>query len=324
MIDLLPNDDQQALADTIRTILAAEAPLMRLRDGTPDDALIATLTGLGWIGLGLEEEAGGVGLGLAEELLLFREAGRALVGPGLLASLLAAHMAAQLGDLALAAALVAGERRAALVTRDGRHRLDHRTGDLSLHVSADQTVLLDDSDIANAETVPGLDGAVTLERVSLTPGAGRAVEGSGLPLRMTILVCALLVGTAEAARDMATAYAKERQQFGQPIGAFQAIKHRCADMALGCESAWSLTVLAGLALAEGRPDAAFQVASARIVTGDAALDAAEGNIQIHGGMGFTDECDAQLLVKRCHLWLQAAGTTRVHQAALMAQAEPVR
>jgi alkylation response protein AidB-like acyl-CoA dehydrogenase len=171
------------------------------------------------------------------------------------------------------------------------------------------------------ETVPGLDGAVTLERVSLPP---RNRAGADLALRATVLIAANLVGLIEAARDMATAYAKERQQFGQPIGAFQAIKHRCADMAVGAESAWTLTVFAALALDEGRADGPFQAAAARIVAGDAALAAARGNIQIHGGMGFTDECDAQLLVKRCHLWLQAGGDTRTHKAALMAEPEPVR
>lgn len=322
MIDLLPNDDQQSLVESIRDVLASEAPLARLRDGTPDDALIASLTGLGWVGLAIPEADGGVGLGLAEEILLFREAGRALVGPGLLAAVLAAHVASASGDTALAAALIGGERRAALMTRDGRHRFDHRDGDLSLCVANDGASLFGGG--ISAEAVAALDAAATLERVSLPDAGSHKVNGPALPLRATVLTAAILVGTAEAARDMATAYARERHQFGQAIGAFQAIKHRCADMAVGCESAWSLTVLAALALAEGRPDAAFQIASARIVAGNAARDAVEGNIQVHGGMGFTDECDAQLLVKRCHLWLQASGDTRAHKAALMAEPEPVR
>lgn len=320
MIDLLPDDEQQALIDNVRDVLAAEAPVSRLRGGMGDRDLISRLTALGWVGLGISEEKGGVGLGLAEEALLFREAGRHLVGPGLLAAVLGAHAS---DDPALKAALIGGDRGAALIARDGQHRFDRRQGDLSVSVIDAGAMLFQDDAVIDALPVTGLDGGVALERVSIGQGGGIAVSCADLPLRATILIAANLVGLAEAARDMATAYAKERQQFGQPIGAFQAIKHRCADMAVGCEAGWTLTVFAALALAEGRPDAAFQAASARIVAGDAALAAVRGNVQIHGGMGFTDECDAQLLVKRCHLWLQAGGDTRAHKVALMAEPEPV-
>ncbi len=321
MIDLLPDDEQQALVDNVRDVLAAEAPVSRLRGGMGDRDLISRLTALGWVGLGISEEQGGVGLGLVEEALLFCEAGRHLVGPGLLAAVLGAHAA---DDPALRAALIGGDRGAALIARDGQHRFDRRPGDLSVSVTDAGATLFEDDGAIGALPVTGLDGAVALERVSIGQGGGIAVSSADLPLRATILIAANLVGLAEAARDMATAYAKERQQFGQPIGAFQAIKHRCADMAVGCEAGWTLTVFAALALAEGRPDAAFQAAAARIVAGDAALAAVRGNVQIHGGMGFTDECDAQLLVKRCHLWLQAGGDTRAHKVALMAEPEPVR
>jgi alkylation response protein AidB-like acyl-CoA dehydrogenase len=323
MIDLLPDDDQKALIDNFESVLAAEAPLARLRDGQGDLALLARLAELGWFGLGLPESAGGVGLGLIEEALLFREAGRFLVGPRLFAAVLGAHAAVRAGDPALAAALAGGERGACLLSCDGRHAFDRQPGDSLVRVDEEGIRLFGEAALVRAEPIAGLDPAIALERVELDEKGVRRLADRMIALRMKVLVSASLVGLAEAARDRATLYAKERQQFGQPIGAFQAIKHRCADMAVGCESAWTLTALAALCLGSGRHDAAFQAAAARIVAGDAALAAVRGNVQIHGGMGFTDECEAHLLVKRCHFLLQLAGGTRLHQEALLAEPEPV-
>ena len=329
MIDLLPNDEQQALLDNIASVLAAEAPVARGHASGGDASLIAALAGLGWIGLGLEEAEGGVGFGVAEELLLMREAGRHLVGPGLIAALLAARAAAKAGQDALAAALIAGERPTCLlVARGGGFlRLDHVPGAVMLAIDANGARLFGDSAVRSAEAVAGIDPVVALEIVTLDDSAALltlSAQSDPLPLRATLLMSAMLVGMAEASRDMAVAYAKLREQFGQPIGSFQAIKHRCADMAVRCEAAWSLTVLAGLGLAEGRADSAFQISAARLLAGDAAGANAAANVQVHGGMGFTEECDAQLYVKRTRLWLVASGLDRSHAAALMAEPEPMR
>jgi alkylation response protein AidB-like acyl-CoA dehydrogenase len=118
---------------------------------------------------------------------------------------------------------------------------------------------------------------------------------------------------------MATSYAKTREQFGHPIGSFQSIKHRCADMAVGADAAAALLLFAALSVAEGRADAAFQDASARVVAEQRALWNARENIQVHGGMGFTAECDAHLYVKRTHLLGLTFGGLRGAQAALLAE-----
>ena len=122
----------------------------------------------------------------------------------------------------------------------------------------------------------------------------------------------MLVGIAEAARDQAAAYAVERMQFGKPIGVFQAVKHRCADMAVRCEAGWSQTCYAALALRDGERDAAFQVSVAKHLAGEAAEENAAANVQIHGGYGYTTEYDAHVLVKRAQVLRALAGAPRWH------------
>lgn len=315
MIDLLPDDEQQALAASFAEVLAAEAPLARLHGETDGDrALLRQLAELGWIGLGVAAGKGGLGCGAVEEILLMREAGRQLVGPGLAATMLAAHLAED------PAPFIDGSRRAALAIPAGDgdwFRLDHRAGDASV-AAGEGLALVADRAFANLETSRSIDDSVALERGTLQAPAGDIDAAR----RLALWTAAILTGTAEAARDMAVAYAKVREQFGQPIGAFQAIKHRCADMALRCEAAWTQTSFAALAIDGGRGDAAFQVSAARLIAGEAALQNSRANVQVHGGIGFTEECDAQLLVRRTQLWLHIAGSSRAHQRALLACPSP--
>ncbi|WP_281376011.1 acyl-CoA dehydrogenase family protein, partial [Pseudonocardia pini] len=143
-----------------------------------------------------------------------------------------------------------------------------------------------------------------------------------LRLRGVVLAAAALCGVAEACRDRSAEYAKTRTQFGQPIGVFQAVKHRCAEMATRCEAAMSLTSYAALVLAEGRPDAAFQVSSAKLVASAAAIDNAADDVQNHGGMGFTDESGAHLYVRRARLLEQWFGGTPRLSTELLAEPAP--
>ncbi|GAA4819005.1 acyl-CoA dehydrogenase family protein [Sphingosinicella ginsenosidimutans] len=315
MIDLLPNGEEQALAENFAQVLAAEAPLARLHQGTDaDHALIRQLAGLGWAGLGVPVDRGGLGCGAVEEILLMREAGRQLVGPRLAATMLAAHLAQE------PTPFIDGSRGASLAIPAGDgswYRFDHRPGDACI-AAGEGLALVEEGAFANPVASRAIDDSVILERGTLNAPAGDDFASR----RFALWVAAILVGTAEAARDMAVAYAKVREQFGQPIGAFQAIKHRCADMALRCEAAWAQTSFAALALGGQRSDAAFQVSAARLIAGDAALQNSRGNVQVHGGIGFTEECDAQLFVRRTQLWLHIAGSSRAHQRILLACQPP--
>ncbi|MEX2278480.1 MAG: acyl-CoA dehydrogenase family protein [Acidimicrobiia bacterium] len=115
-----------------------------------------------------------------------------------------------------------------------------------------------------------------------------------------IAVCLALeqVGGAHATLDMAVQYAKDRQQFGKPIGAFQAVKHMCADMLIKVESARAAAYYAAWAVAEGSDEAATAVPLAKAYCSDAFFECASANIQVHGGIGFTWEHHAHLYFKR--------------------------
>jgi alkylation response protein AidB-like acyl-CoA dehydrogenase len=126
-------------------------------------------------------------------------------------------------------------------------------------------------------------------------------------LRLRLIDAAALTGIAQAALDMSVAYAGTRAQFGRPIGSFQAVKHHCANMVIGARCARDQTTFAAVAIDDGRDDAALQVECALFVAGSAALDNAGKNIQIHGGIGFSDEADPHLLLKRAQLLVAIAG-----------------
>jgi alkylation response protein AidB-like acyl-CoA dehydrogenase len=132
-------------------------------------------------------------------------------------------------------------------------------------------------------------------------------------LRLRLIDAAALAGIARAALDMAVAYAGLREQFGRPIGSFQAIKHHCANMALAARCAADQVSFAAVALDDdnddddARTDAALQIESAFYVAGAAAIDNCGKNIQVHGGMGFSDEADPHHLLKRARVLCEIAG-----------------
>jgi alkylation response protein AidB-like acyl-CoA dehydrogenase len=131
-------------------------------------------------------------------------------------------------------------------------------------------------------------------------------DDAGL-LRLRLLDAAALAGIAQRAMEMGVAYAGSREQFGRPIGSFQAVKHHCANMAMSARCARDQTAFAAVAIDQSRNDAVFQVESALFMAGAAALENAGKNIQIHGGLGFSDEADPHLLIKRAQLLLAVAG-----------------
>ncbi|MCA1726869.1 MAG: hypothetical protein LC722_04220 [Actinobacteria bacterium] len=129
-----------------------------------------------------------------------------------------------------------------------------------------------------------------------------------------LLTAALEVGLAAAATDAAVEYAKEREQFGRPIGSFQAVKHLCADMLVRTEIARVAVHSAAVLLDDGDDDALRAVAGAKLLADDAAFLGGKDCIQVHGGMGFTWEAKVHLYVKR-------AAVLRTHFLGHRAQTE---
>jgi alkylation response protein AidB-like acyl-CoA dehydrogenase len=311
MLSLVPTPEQLEIATAARELMAAEWPVERLRDWNPrEPGRWSTLLELGVLGLALPTEQGGLGLSCAEQALVFREAGRFLLPPRLLATVLAIHLAAAADQADLCAQLIAGEQVAGLLIAKGRHRLgaglsgdvqliDAEAADLLLAWSRDGAALVRHADLPPATVVACIDDTLPLSTCTLRDVPAAAwLPGPAIGQRADVLLSASLVGIAEAARDMAAEYARLREAFGHPIGAFQAIKHRCADMAVAAEAAWCQTLAAALGLRDGSAEAALDVAAARWLAVEAAQRNAEGNIQVHGGIGFSAEALPHRFVKR--------------------------
>jgi len=170
-----------------------------------------------------------------------------------------------------------------------------------------------------AEALGGVGYTLVEEALLFAEVGAHATPGPFLP---TVLVAAELAGIATATADQSTQYAKDREQFGQPVGGFQAVKHRCADMAVRAEAATSLVRYASLAVRDGHHDARFHAEAARAVAAAAAVDNAQINVQNHGGIGFTWEHTAHRYVTRAQVRSRTVGTLRDALADLLSQPSP--
>jgi alkylation response protein AidB-like acyl-CoA dehydrogenase len=345
-MDLMPTPEQDAIRDAVRAFLDAELPMSRVRAlmGAPADAyaeLWRGAAGLGFFALGLPESRGGAGYALSEEMVLFEELGRTLAPGPWLGTVLAAHALAEAGDGARAPLerLAAGELRAAacidawggpLTVRGERLSGTRDTvlgaglADAFLIVDAAGVLFVPADGAVDVAAVPSLDATNPVGTVSFRDAPCTVLSRDrGAVERMrraaTVLACADAVGGTARTVEMSVEYAKVRQQFGKPIGSFQAVKHRCADMAVRAEVARSATTYATVSVRDGAADADFQVAVAKVLCANAYLSNAADNVQNHGGMGFTWECDAHLYVKRSRAFDATLGSRHAQLDALVAQ-----
>ena len=325
MIDLIPTEEQQRIADSVAEFLADKLPVERHRRdhgraASDDRDAWEALAALGVFGVTIPDSHGGIGLTLAEEALVFREFGRNIVSPAALGSVLAARLALDKGQSKLLAELLEGRRAAGLANRVGDglfHLLDVKDGDLVTSWDDAGVRVYEASAFRADEARDSLDPGVTLTRARLTGKPVLEAQGKALPHVASLLTAAMLVGIAEAARDAAVQQAQTRIQFNVPIGSFQAIKHKCADVALWAEAAWSQTAYAAVVMQAGLPEADFQAVNAKMIASSAAMRAARENIQINGGMGFTAEINAHLFLKRTHVLSQLANSPRELQRKLL-------
>jgi alkylation response protein AidB-like acyl-CoA dehydrogenase len=332
-MDLLPTDEQTEITDTIATVLADRFPLNLLdsQDGSIDADQWRQFGELGWFSLGLAEDQGGVGYGAAEEALLFRELGKALAPGPFLAQVVAAHLAAAAGT---PAGIAAGENLAGLIGGEIIAGWAERTGEntwLLLHqpqadvlVASDRNGLrlVGPESFEGVETIPSLDPLTPLATARSEGGTvGDPSEGA-TATRAQVLLGASLAGIALATTEQSVEYGKVRHQFGQPVGGFQAVKHRCADMAARSEVAISQVYWAALCVDGSAADAPAHALAARVVANQAAISNAQVNVQNHGGIGFTWEHSAHRYVTRARLWGQLLGGLSGAQRDLLAQPTP--
>ncbi|MEV7544214.1 acyl-CoA dehydrogenase family protein [Streptomyces sp. NPDC089915] len=292
-MDFRLTEDQRDLRAGIRDLLAGRYGREALREsvsraagadgrggaaagpggGVVDRRLWRELGEAGFFSLRLPESEGGVGLGLPEAVLVFEEAGRALL-PG---PLVATH---------LAAGVVPGAASGSAVVT--AFDLD---GPLVAHLGEADAVL-GSSGLPAGEAVRSVDPLTPLWRC-----AGEVPSVSGFREEGTLLTAALQLGGALRTVELAVRYAGEREQFGQPIGGFQAVKHLCADMLVRAEVARTAVYAAAVTA-----DAA-EIAAAKLLADEAAVRGARDCLQVYGGMGFTWEADVHLYLKRA--WVRA-------------------
>ncbi|MDQ1046479.1 acyl-CoA dehydrogenase family protein [Streptomyces sp. V4I2] len=262
-------EDQRALRDGVRGLLTRrfdrEALWAAVAAPGLDRVLWRELGAAGFFALRLPEADGGVGLGLPEAVLAFEEAGRVLL-PG---PLVATHLAA--GAVPGAAT---GETVVAAV--DGG-----------------LVEWLAEADVVRGEAA----GAVPLRSVDpLTPLHRVAAVGSPDSVAV-LLTAAEQLGTATRACELAVQHARTREQFGQPIGAFQAVKHLCAEMLVRAETARAAVYAAAVTTDP------VDIAAARLLADEAAVHGTRDCLQVHGGMGFTWESEVHLHLKRA--WVRS-------------------
>jgi len=275
------------------------------------------LAKLGWLGLHVPEEYGGEGYGLPELAVVLAELGR-VVAPGpFLPTVLASAVLAEAGSPTLRAVLLpeltGGTRTAAVGLAEadparGWLVLGGGLADVLLLPSGDDLLVLDRSTV-QVESVAGLDPTrrVAWVRAGEVAQRGRIPGGRAVAVRLArTLAAAEAAGIGYACLDAAVEYAGLREQFGRTIGTFQAVKHHCANMAVDVELAAAAAWDAARAPhgtdtgdstdtgASGNAEAELAAAVAAVRALPGAVRAAEMNIQLHGGIGYTWEHDAHL------------------------------
>lgn len=312
--------DEMEISRAAGTFLGTEFPLERLHVNSRDTLSLDAFAQLGWFAFTAPEAAGGVGLSIVEEMLFFLELGK-VAGP-LAALIQALAVATARDDIELCTKLVAGECEVALLVEHspgGRFRL---IGNASAHYAlgmAPDSATLYSLDGGYCKEVACLDRSVAMfvgdDAAALYPVVNR--EGSAVWQKAQVGVSAMMVGLAETAMKMIVDYAKVRHTFGRAIGSYQAVRHPCADMAVRIEAARCQLFYAATAHREAQSDAAMQIDAAQLLAVRAAKQNTDANIQLHGGIGVTDEHSAHLLLKRANLMERLLSSTRSARASLL-------
>ena len=309
------SSDQQEIKSVARELLAARSPFARVREAAEaaryDTALWRELIELGWPGIAVAERYGGQGLGAVELAVLVEELGYACAATPFLSTATAAAVIQATGSDEQRArwlpGLAAGELTAGIGTRE-----------LAADAAGAAIVVVIDGDEAQLVVAPETADFIAIDptrRFATVAGEGEPL-GRGAVDRIRTALASEVVGVCQRALDMTLAYVKERKQFGVPVGSFQAVAHRCAEMLLHTESARSTAYYAAWA-ADADPQLlpeAAALAGAAAADGGPAVTA--GAIQMHGGIGFTWEADVHWLFKRAQLDSALLGGAKRHRARL--------
>lgn len=360
------DEEQEALAGTVRALLARRADSQAVRAAAASDAgydtdLWRTLCEqIGAAALTVPEEYDGAGATLFEAGIVLDELGHSLAPAPLLpavvvaealravlevdaatgaahaADLLSRVAAGEVAALAWSGASGLPARRepvVAVTAGDGTHA----TGEVrnvpfaaqaevlvvAAHDGERPVLLAVDPSDASVERTPAMDttwqlGTVRLEAAPATVLAADATAAlDRAHLAGTVALTSLQLGCARRGLEMTVSYAKERVQFGRPIGSFQALKHRLADLLVLVEMSRSAVWAATHAVAVDAPDAETLAAAAASYCTEALDRVAAETVQLHGGLAITWEHDAQMVFKRAHALRQLIGLPHLHRASLV-------
>jgi alkylation response protein AidB-like acyl-CoA dehydrogenase len=343
-------DDRAESLRMIRDSAAAVVPadgslerVRRLRFTTPgiDRAVWLEMAELGWIGLRLPEEAGGIGLGMSEACALYEELGRALVPEPLLAGALSARLLASIREGELLPALLAGDRLALTAWQEEPDRLDAPGSAkaprifLPMAAAADIFLLPVRKDggcvlhVIEAAAQPpeirqtqdgGHFGTLRPDIAAAQQLAGDATEALALALDEAALgTAAYLLGLMERAFGMTLDYLRARQQFGKPLGSFQALQHRAADLKIQIALTRASVEAAAAALDGefGRAACQAAVSCAKARAAQAALLVTREAVQLHGAIGYTDEYDVGLYLRKAMVMANQFGSAALHRTRFM-------
>ena len=327
------DDDQREFDAAVRSYLAGRFDLDAVRavveapgsDGHPE-SLWKAAAEQGWLAVTVPEEHDGLGLGLLEAQVIARALG-AGVAPGPWRGTVLAAEAVRLAG--------SDEQKAAWLPRFAS---GDAVGAFALRGTAPGGLpAVEYGAVADVVVAPGGGGLVLVEGATTTSrgsydgttrladvdaGEGTALPGAtaevvtDLAARAAVLVAADLAGVAREAVSRTVAYDRDRQQFGVPVGSFQAVKHALADLHVAVTLAEHAALYAAHAVDAGLDDAALAVAVAKAKCSDAAVDATAAMIQYHGGIGYTWEHEAHFFYKRAKRLANLYGGGDFHRARI--------
>jgi alkylation response protein AidB-like acyl-CoA dehydrogenase len=324
------SEDQREIQRTARALLSERARPERVREhaevGRFDDGLWRELCELGWPGIAISESQGGQGLGLVELSILCEELGRTVAPVPLLPTVLASTVIEQAGSEEQHARWLPGLASGELIGVLGTAR--EGVAELVVGASAAQLLVLVEDGAARVltaeqvevEPVDSIDPTRPTARVHAAQDTGEALAGdvAGGMDRALVAIASELVGVCDRALAMTVAYVKERKQFGVPVGSYQAVSHRCAQMLLDTEKARATTAFAAWAADADPGRLAEAAAMAKAAASDAGVEVTASAIQAHGGIGFTWEADVHWLYKRALIDASLLGGAKQQRARLAA------
>ena len=371
-MQLVLTEDQSMLARTASSFISEQSPVSRLRKLRDSrdplgysPAVFRKMAELGWTAIPFNEADGGLGMGLAETVIVTEAMGRTLAPEPLIASLMLAGQALALAGSAdqkttWLAPAIAGEKVIALAYAEKTARFDlsrvaaraerttggYRLGGQKTHVlagfMADAYVVAARTSGASGERegislflVPSTAKGLTSTRQVRVDSQNAAVldfngvdvadhdvvgvVGDGLRVlsavidRGTVALCGEMLGGMSEAFDRTLTYLKERKQFGVAIGTFQALKHRAARIYIDIELSRSAVMAAARAIDAGDDEAATLVSVAKARLSDAYCLVANEAVQMHGGIGMTDEHEIGLFMKRARACEMTFGDAAFHR-----------